>query len=281
MLVRRSRSAFTLLVSALTLSLTLALSAISAFAERIEDLPKPTTWVVDFAHVLSPDTVARLDSLCGQLSHSKANAQLEVVTVQTLDGDDISDFANRLEERWKIGKKGSDRGILMLLAVKDHKRWIEVGYGLEGILPDAKVGDIGRQMVPALRAGDYDRAVTTGVVQIANVIAADAKVSLQDSPSNDSYARDAPVRREPRHGTSLVGLIFRIVIVVLVLAFFGVRGLFGFGLGMLLGGSGRRDGWGGGGGGWGGGDGGGGGGGGGYDGSGGGESGGGGASGDW
>ena len=128
------------------MSLTLALSAISAFAERIEDLPTPTTWVVDFAHVLSPDTVARLDSLCGQLSHSKANAQLEVVTVQTLDGDDISDFANRLEEHWKIGKKGSDRGILMLLAVKDHKRWIEVGYGLEGILPDAKVGDIGRSI---------------------------------------------------------------------------------------------------------------------------------------
>jgi uncharacterized protein len=277
MQLRRSRSAFTLLVSALTLSLTLALSAISAFAERIEDLPKPTTWVVDFAHVLSPDTVARLDSLCGQLSHSKTNAQLEVVTVQTLDGDDVSDFANRLEERWKIGRKGSDRGILILLAVKDHKRWIEVGYGLEGILPDAKVGDIGRSMVPALRASDYNRAVTTGVLQIANVIAADAKVSLQDS-DQDQAAR-SPYTREPRREvrhSSPIGLIFRIVIIVLVLLFLGARGLFGFGLGMLFGGGGR---WGGGGGGWGGGDGGGGGGG--FDGSGGGESGGGGAGGDW
>ena len=277
MLVRRSFSAVILFV----LSLTLGLSASFTYAERVEDLTKPTNYVADFAHVLSSETAQRIDRLCGQLSHSQANAQIEVVTIKTLDGDDIDDFTNRLEEKWKIGKKGSDRGIVMLFAIQERKRRIEVGYGLEGILPDAKVGDIGRQMVPALRAGDYDGAITTGVVRIANVIAADAKVSLQDSPPNDSDARGAPIRREAHHGTSLIGLIFRIGIVVLVLAFFGFRGLFGFGLGMLLGGGGRRDGWGGGGGGWGGGDGGGGGGGGGYDGSGGGESGGGGASGDW
>jgi uncharacterized protein len=246
------------------MSLALVFSALSVFAERVEDLPKPTDWVVDYAHVLSPQTVAQLDSLCGQLSHSKTNAQMEIITIQTLDGDDISDFANRLEERWKIGKKGSDRGILMLFAVQDRKRWIEVGYGLEGILPDAKVGDIGRSMVPALRVGDYDRAITTGAVQIANVIAQDAGVSLQDQPQRP------PVRGQQHRG-SAIGLIIRIALIVLVLVFLGARGLFGFGLGMLFGGGGR---WGGGG--WGGG-----GGGGGFDGSGGGESGGGGAGGDW
>ena len=77
----------------------------------------------DPAHVLSPDASARIDSLCGNLSHSKANAQIEVVTIKSLDGDDAADFANRLEERWKIGKKGADRGILMLFAIQDHKRW--------------------------------------------------------------------------------------------------------------------------------------------------------------
>ena len=158
MLVCRLRSAVRGWIPALLLSLTVVFSALSAVAERVEDLPKPTDWVADFAHVLSPETVQRLDALCGQLSHSKTNAQIQIVTVKTLDGDDTADFANRLEERWKIGKKGSDRGILMLLAVQDRKRWIEVGYGLEGILPDAKVGDIGRSMVPALQARDYDRA---------------------------------------------------------------------------------------------------------------------------
>jgi uncharacterized protein len=268
MQVRRSRS----VVPWLFLSLAFAFSALTSFAERAEDLPKPTNWVADFAHVLSPETTARIDSLCGQLSHSKANAQIEVVTIRTLDGDDIDDFTNRLEEKWHIGKKGSDRGIVLLFAIQDHKRRIEVGYGLEGILPDAKVGDIGRSMVPALRAADYDRAVTTGVVQVANVIAADAGVSLSEQSQRPPQQY---VHREPRH-SSPIGLIFRIGLVILVLVFLGARGLFGFGLGMLFGGGGR---WGGGGG-WGGGDGGGGGGGG-FDGSGGGDSGGGGASGDW
>jgi uncharacterized protein len=270
MQARRSHSVSTRLFLSLAILFS-TFAAISSHAERVEDLQKPTNWVADFAHVLSPEAAARIDSLCGNLSHSKANAQIEVVTIKSLDGDDIDDFTSRLEEKWKIGKKGSDRGVLMLFAIQDHKRRIEVGYGLEGILPDAKVGDIGRSMVPQLRASDYDGAVTTGVVQIANVIAADAGVSLQQQP----VPQQQLVRREPSH-ISLIGLIFRIGIIVLILVFLGARGLFGFGLGMLFGGGGR---WGGGGGGWGGGDGGGGGGG--FDGSGGGESGGGGASGDW
>jgi len=252
-----------------------ALAARPAHAERVEDLPKPTNWVADFAHVLSPETTARLDSLCGNLSHSKANAQIEVVTIKTLDGDDIDDFTSRLEEKWKIGKKGSDRGILMLFAIQDHKRRIEIGYGLEGILPDAKVGDIGRSMVPELRASDYDGAITKGVVQIANVIAADAGVSIQQPaplPQQPQFAQ-----RQPHH-TSFLGVFFLILIVILFLALLGGRGVFGFLLGMLFSSWGGGGWGGGGGGGWssGGGDSGGG-----FDGSGGGESGGGGASGDW
>ena len=98
-LVRRSRSAVSTIVSALILSLTLAFSALSGRAERVEDLPKPTDYISDFAHVLSPETVARLGALCGQLDHSKTNAQVAIVTIKTLDGDDVSDFANRLEEK--------------------------------------------------------------------------------------------------------------------------------------------------------------------------------------
>jgi len=248
------------------LSLAFTFSALPGFAERVEDLPKPTNYVSDFAHVLSPETADRLNRLCGQLDHSATDTQIAVVTIKSLDGDEASDFANRLEEKWKVGKKGSDRGILMLFAIQDRKRWIEVGLGLQGILPDAKVGDIGRAMVPDLKQANYDGAITTGVVQIANVVAADAHVSLQDQPDRESV----PARRQPVHHTSLFGLIFKIVIVVLILAFFGVRGLFGFGLGMLMGGGGRRGGGGGGDGG-----------GGGFGGFGGGQSDGGGAGGDW
>jgi uncharacterized protein len=274
---RRSRSAFSFRAPAIVLGLTLLLLAVQCSvpgrAERVEDLPKPTDYVSDYAHVLSPGTVEQLGRLCGQLDHSKTNAQVAIVTIHTLDGDDLSDFANRLEEKWKVGKKGSDRGILMLFAIQDRKRWIEVGYGLEGILPDAKVGDIGRAMVPALRQGNYDSAITTGLVQVANVIAADAKVTLQDQPASQSM--QAPPQRH--RGGSPIGFF---IIVFLILLFLGGRGLLGFGLGWFLGGMG---GGGFGGGGWGGGGGnsGGGSGGDGFSGFGGGESGGGGAGGDW
>jgi uncharacterized protein len=242
-------------------------------AQSIASLPKPTDYISDYAHVLSPEAIARLDSICGQLDHSQANAQISVVTVETLDGDDAADYANQLEDKWKMGRKGSDKGVLILLAVKDHQRRIEVGYGLEGILPDAKLGDIGREMVPDLRASDYDGAVTLAVDEVAQTIAADAHVTLNDAPAMES--------RPVQHHQS--GGVGQLIIIVIVLLFFGgsflVRLLVGVG---LLGGWGRGPWIGGGGfgggGGWGGG---GGGGGGGFGGFGGGSFGGGGAGGSW
>ena len=99
-------------------------------AQRVDALPKPTDYISDFAHVLSPEAIARLDRICDQLDHYQTNAQVAVVTVQTLDGDDAADYANQLEDKWKMGRKGSDRGVLVLLAVGDHQRRIDVGYGL-------------------------------------------------------------------------------------------------------------------------------------------------------
>lgn len=186
-------------------------------AEQVKDLPKPTDYVSDYAHVLSPEAVAKIDSLCAQLDHTKANAQVAVVTVKTLDGADSAQWANELEDQWKMGRKGSDRGVLVLLAVDDHKRRIEVGYGLEGILNDAKLGDIGRAMVPYLRAQDYDGAVLLAVGQVGQTIAADAGVTLTGQTVQ-------PQRRaHPSKGIS------PILLIVLLLIFFG-----GFGLLRLL-----------------------------------------------
>jgi len=191
-------------------------------AERVEDLPQPTDYVSDFAHVLSPGAIARLDSLCAQLDHSKTNAQVAVVTVRTLDGVDPAEFTSALEDKWKMGKKGVDRNVLVLLAVDDHQRRIEIGYGLEGILPDGKVGDIGREMVPDLRANDFDGAVILAVDEVAQVIAADAKVTLEDEPVLASQ----PAR--PQFNTG------KLILLIVILIFFGgfhlLRFLLGFGL---------------------------------------------------
>ncbi len=249
--------------------------ALPALAQGVDSLAKPTDYVSDYAHVLSPEAIAQLDSICAQLDHSQANSQIAIVTVQTMNGDDAADYANQLEDKWKIGKKGSDKGVLVLLAVGDHKYRIDVGYGLEGILNDAKVGDIGREMVPYLRSSDYDSAVTLAVGQVAQVIAADAGVSLTNTPMQQAEPQPQ------QHSSPILG---KVILLIFLLIFFGggsiFRMLLGYGLfSSIFGGGGR--GWGGGGFGGGGGGFGGGGGGGGFGGFGGGGFGGGGAGGSW
>src|ERR1700678_3911324 len=109
----------------LMLAVLLWFSASAVQAQRVDDLPKPSDYVSDYAHVLSPEAIARIDHICAELDHSQANAQVAVVTVQTMNGADSADYANELEPKWKMDRKGSDRGVLVLLAVGDHKRRID------------------------------------------------------------------------------------------------------------------------------------------------------------
>jgi uncharacterized protein len=250
--------------------------------ESVATLPAPTGYVDDFAGVLSPETKQSVEDLLTQVDQ-KAHAQIAVVTVKTIDPDksgatpSIEEFATALEDKWKVGAKGTDRGVLMILVMNPRRGRIEVGYGLEGILNDAKVGDIGREMAPYARQGDYNQAVTLGVHELASIIAADAGVSLDMGTSTPALAED---RGQPqqRPQMSLFELLLIGGVAVLVIGTLIVTGhigwLFFFLFNILGGGGGGR------GGGFGGGDGGGDGGGG-FGGFGGGGSGGGGASGDF
>ena len=244
----------------------LACSGLMA-AEKVQDLPPPTNYVSDFAGVLSPETQTALNALCAQVDRL-AHAQIAVVTIKSLDGEPIENFATALEDKWKVGKKGTDRGLLIIFAPNDRKYRFEVGYGLEGILPDGRVGTIGRQMVPYLQQNNYDAAITLAVQQVAGVIAADAGVTLNAGPRTYTQAAPQPVQLTLGQ---VVVLGILLLLVIFFLARFGGSGLLGFLIGMFLGGGGR----GGGGGFGGGGDGGG------FGGFGGGSSGGGGASGSW
>ena len=236
-------------------------------AEPLSQL-HPSNYVNDFAHVLSAETQAELNDIGEQLDH-KAGAQIAVVTINTLDGQDVETYASELYKQWGIGGKSSNKGVLVLIAVKDHRYRTEVGYGLEPILPDGKVGGFWRDAVPLLKQNNYDDALRQNTEQIAGVIAQDAGIQLTGQSAR-------PVRRpQPLPSISLGKVIFLIIIFIIILATPLRRILFW----MLLfnsGGGGYR-----GGGGWGGGGFGGGGGGGGFGGFGGGSSGGGGASGSW
>jgi uncharacterized protein len=258
----------------------------------VKDLPQPTNYINDYAGVLNDSTKSDLNDQLHALD-TQAHAQMFVAVIHTIEGaDSPADFANQLLAKWKPGQKGSDRGVVLVVAVNDHKYQFEIGYGLEGILPDGKTGDIGRDMVPDLKTGNYDGALRTAVGEVSDVIAKDAGVTLATSQPVHQYHREQRSSGSPIPGI----LIFLAILFFIFLASrggrgggggrFGGGGGGGFWTGLLLGnllGGGRRGGWGGDDSGWGGGGGGGwgGGGGGGFSGGGGGSSGGGGAGGSW
>jgi len=244
------------LISVLVLSLAFALHA-----EPVSQL-KPTDYVNDFAHVLDQNTITQLDNICQQIDQ-KAHAQIAVVTIKSLDGSDIESYSVDLFHKWGIGSKATDHGVLILLATQDHRYRIEVGYGLEPILPDGKVGAIGREAVPLLRQNDFNGAILLMTTRVGQVIAQDAGIQLSGA------SEPAAPEQQPHAGLSVGGVIALIIIALVVLFTPLGRLLF---WGLLLGG-GRGGGFGGGGFG--------GGGGGGFGGFGGGSSGGGGASGSW
>src|ERR1700730_12200990 len=258
-------------------SLLFIFCAASLLAEQVKDL-KPQGYVNDFAGVLSASAKEKLTALCAEVDR-KAQAQIAIVTVSSLGGQPIEQFSIDLATQWGVGPKQQARGILILLAPNDRKYRVEVGYGLEAILPDGKVGGFGREMVPLLQRNDYAGAVTLLTERIAAVIAADRGVTL-DNLSGAAVPSSEP-DASPFHGPNIFGLVIFVIFLFFPVLGFILRLLFGGGIGAArgeswMGGSGYGGGsWGGGG------FGGGGGGGGGFGGFGGGSFGGGGASGSW
>lgn len=237
-------------------------------------------YVTDLAGVLSSSAKNQLTALCTEVQQ-KTQAQIAVVTIKSLDGREKADYGTDLATRLGIGPKGQDRGVLILFAIDDHQYYTAVGYGLEPILPDGKVGGFGRQAVPYLRQGNYDAAILLVTRLIADTIAADRGVTLTTPPAIRPPPPLPSERVSP--GIPLFFILFVIFIIIGVIrraaspaASSRYRGGGGWWIGPMIGGMG-----GGFGGGFGGGGGGFGGGGGGFSGFGGGSFGGGGAGGSW
>jgi len=153
----------------LLLGMLLALAFVSAAWADLT-FPALTGRVVDAAGVLDPATRATLDrKLAAQ--EAKGTDQVVVATVPSLQGTSIEDYANQLFRFWKLGQANKDNGILLLLAPNERKARIEVGYGLEGVLPDAVASTIIQTtMVPQLRRGDYAGAINKGVDSITEIL---------------------------------------------------------------------------------------------------------------
>ena len=153
-----------------------------AWAEKIADI-RPQGYVTDLAQVIDPATKTKLETLCAEVEQ-KTGAQIAVVTVNSLDGRSKEDYAADLYKQLGVGSKKENRGVLLLVAPKERQYKIEVGYGLEPVINDARAGNIGREMVPDLRRGDYSAAVLLATTRVAQLIAADKGVQLNGVPAS-------------------------------------------------------------------------------------------------
>ncbi len=237
----------------------------SATAQSIVSKPTPPKLVNDFAGVLSSDEEARLEQLLVAYDDSTSN-QVAIVLIKTLDDYPIEEYAIKLFREWGIGNKKTNNGILILAAIDDRKIRIEVGYGLEGAIPDITANQIIRNDIgPNFRSGDYYAGLSA------------AAASIIKAAAGEYTAPEGYNNRNQEDGGSVLKVIIIIIIIIVFLSnikrgggggFMSRRGYTGVGPTIF---------WPGGGGGWSGGDSGGGG----FGGFGGGSSGGGGASGSW
>jgi len=187
------------------------LSAQQPAEQELYQRLNPTGYVNDFAGVFRPEQRQDLEQYLAELER-RTTSQIAVVTVPSLEGNEIQDFANRLFERWGIGRKGKDNGALLIAAIQDRKVWIEVGYGLEPLIPDARAGRILDQyVIPYFKQDDYGAGLSEGARAIAGIIAQEAGVQLDGAP-----ARGSP---QPVGESRGIGCLGYIIIAVLILVF--------------------------------------------------------------
>jgi uncharacterized protein len=150
-------------------------------AEKIPDI-RAQGYVTDLAQVIDPATKSKIEALCTEVQQ-KTGAQIAVVTVRSLDGESVENYATDLYQHLGVGSKKQNTGVLLLLVPPERQYRVEVGYGLEPVINDARAGDVGRAMVPSLKSGDYSGAVLRGATLLAQYIAADKGVQLTGVPA--------------------------------------------------------------------------------------------------
>lgn len=185
------------------------------------DFPTPTPYkyINDYVGIVEQEYVQKIVSV-GKELEDKTTAQVTAVIVDSLQGMSIEEYAVELFRRWGIGQKGKDNGVLLLVAIKDREMRIEVGYGLEGAIPDGKAGRIRDEyIIPYFKEGDYSKGVYYGYLALAREVAKEYNVELTldvnaelPESSSDSVGID-----------EIVFIIVLIVVLILIFSRNGVR----------------------------------------------------------
>jgi uncharacterized protein len=178
-------------VFAVGLAVSVALLVGTLGAEPVTSIPNPRTrdgsWVTDMPGALRAETIGRLNAAIGEVERT-SGVEMAVVVIKSLDGLPVEEMAVKLFELWGIGKKDKDNGLLLLWSTGDRRVRVEVGYGLEGALPDGKVGAIlDTYVIPKFKAGDFDRGLLDGVDALLRGARAEPiELASQKSESYDS-----------------------------------------------------------------------------------------------
>jgi uncharacterized protein len=153
-------------------ALLIAATPLFSFASVPEIPAVPSQYVMDLAGIINAATKAKLNRSLWELEQ-QTTSQMVVLTIQSLNGENLEDFSIRTAEKWKLGQRGKDNGVLLLVSLQDRKYRFEIGYGLEQVLPDSLVGSIGRTyLVPNFRTGNYSRGISDAVFAVIRSIAA-------------------------------------------------------------------------------------------------------------
>lgn len=200
---------------------------------RAQDFPSPTGFVNDYAGLLSPEGKAQLENRLVRLER-ETSAEVAVVTVVSLEGDSIEDYAASLFKEWGIGKKDKDNGVLFMVALTERKTRIEVGYGLEAVLTDGRAGRIlDNKVLTNFREGDYEAGIIVGAIAIENY--------LRDG-SPPTLLEENPLQHLFNEPDFIEPLMVGLGIITIYLAGFMARsksiwlgGIWGFIVGIVLG----------------------------------------------
>ena len=189
--------------------------ALAVFPAFAVDVPFLTGRVTDNAQILSDETRKAVTANL-KAHEEKTTNQIAVLTVPTLDGVSIEEYAVTVFNTWKLGQKGKDNGVLLIVAPKDRKLRIEVGYGLEGTMTDGIAGSIIRNAItPFFKNNDYDRGIDEGVRAIINVLeggqvpaeTAKSGEDVKKSSALDLEVADISITEKILFGAFIFGII--------------------------------------------------------------------------
>ncbi|MEX0974792.1 MAG: TPM domain-containing protein [Bacillota bacterium] len=226
MLSLRSRMvsrAAALILAAMVISAVLSplifVAALPGLVWAAPTYPNAVGNVNDFAKVLSVDDKANLDALIDSVLE-QTGAVFAVAVLEDHGDESLEVYGVKLFEKWGIGEKGKDNGLLLLLTMAEHDVRMEVGYGLEAVVTDRRAGESLDKMIPYFKNDEYGKGLYAGLLNAAQYVAKDAGVDLNIKPATKDY--EAVARDEPSLPLGLIGAA--ISIPLLLATFFGLRG---------------------------------------------------------